>query len=465
MRPRYQARRLADFARALRLARELAAHEEWPRKRFDAWQAARVQEIIGFAATRSAFYRERFAGRPLDAAPLASLPTLDKETLMERWDDVVTVPELSLPGAEAHLDGLERDDYLAGRFRVMATGGTTGRRGVFVFDRGEWSTCLAGFLRWSDWAGTGPRLPRLRVASVSATSPVHMTARYGMSIDVGLHRLLRLDARSPVDELAAAIGRFRPDALIGYPSVLALLALEQLEGRLHVAPRTVSTTSEVRAPEMTERIRAAWGVEPFDVYGITEAGIFAVDCEQHAGKHLFEDLAMVEVVDEAGRPVPDGEAGARLLVTNLFNRTLPLIRYELDDLVTLSPDPCPCGRPMRVIAALEGRSDDVLQLPGASGETVAVHPHALRSPLARFAEVAQYRVVHDGGGVHVELVLRAGAAPGTAQRVAAALREALRELGADGPVEARPVERLARSAGPAGKLKLVESRATEGRKA
>jgi len=329
---------------------------------------------------------------------------------------------------------------------------------VFVFDRREWSACVAGFLRWSDWSGTRPRLPRLRVATVSATSPLHMTARYGLSIDVGLHRLLRLDARAPLDELRAAIDRFQPDALIGYPSVLALLALEQLEGRLDVAPRTVSTTSEVRTPEMTERIRTAWGAEPFDVYGITEAGIFAVDCEHHAGKHLFEDLAFVEVVDEAGRAVPDGEPGARLLVTNLFNRTLPLIRYELDDLVTLSPEPCPCGRPLRVIATLEGRSDDILHLPGAAGGTVAVHPHALRSPLARFGEVAQCRVVHDEDGVHVELVLRANASPDTPERVAEALGDALRELGADPPVDARPVDGLERAAGPAGKLKLVESR-------
>jgi phenylacetate-CoA ligase len=197
---------------------------------------------------------------------------------------------------------------------------------------------------------------------------------------------------------------------------------------------------------------------PFDVYGITEAGIFAVDCEHHAGKHIFEDLAMIEVVDEAGRPVPDGEPGARLLVTNLFNRTQPLIRYELEDLVTLSPEPCPCGRPLRIIAALDGRSDDILHLPGTGGGTVAVHPHALRSPLARFAEVAQYRVVHDREGVHLELVLRESAAPDTAERVAGAVRTALGELGADGRVEARSVPRLERAPGPAGKLKLVESR-------
>jgi phenylacetate-CoA ligase len=458
MRPGYHARRLGEFARGLRLSRELAGHEGWSRDRFEVAQAAWLRDIVAFAGARSPFYRERFAGRPLADAPLASLPTLDKETLMERWDDVVTVPGLRLADVEAHLDGLERDDYLDGRFRAMATGGTTGRRGVFVFDRREWCACVAGFLRWSDWSGTRPRLPRLRVATVSATSPLHMTARYGLSIDVGLHRLLRLDARAPLDELRAAIDRFQPDALIGYPSVLALLALEQLEGRLDVAPRTVSTTSEVRTPEMTERIRTAWGAEPFDVYGITEAGIFAVDCEHHAGKHLFEDLAFVEVVDEAGRAVPDGEPGARLLVTNLFNRTLPLIRYELDDLVTLSPEPCPCGRPLRVIATLEGRSDDILHLPGAAGGTVAVHPHALRSPLARFGEVAQCRVVHDEGGVHVELVLRANASPDTPDRVAEALGDALRELGADPPVDARSVDGLERAAGPAGKLKLVESR-------
>jgi phenylacetate-CoA ligase len=458
MRPRYHARRLGDFARGLSLGRELAAHEEWSRERFEVWQAAWLRGIIGFAVTRSPYYRERFAGRPLDAARLASLPTLDKDTLMDRWDDIVTVSGLRLADVEAHLERLERDDYLGRRFRAMATGGTTGRRGVFVFDRREWSVCLAGFLRWSEWSGTRPRLPRLRIASVSATSPLHMTARFGMSIDIGLHRVLRLDARAPLDELCAALERFRPDALIGYPSILALLALEQLDGRLAVAPRTVSTTSEVRTPEMTERIRAAWDVDPFDVYGITEAGIFAVDCEHHAGQHLFEDLALVEVVDEEGRAVPDGEPGARMLVTNLFNRTQPLIRYELEDLVTLSPEPCPCGRPLRVIAALEGRTDDVLHLPGAGGGTVAVHPHALRSPLAGFSEVAQYRVVHDREGVHVELVLRATARPDTVERVARGLRAALREHGADQTVEARPVERLARAPGPAGKLKLVESR-------
>jgi phenylacetate-CoA ligase len=76
-------------------------------------------------------------------------------------------------------------------------------------------------------------------------------------------------------------------------------------------------------------------VEPFDWYGITEGGVLACDCASHQGMHLFEDLFWVENVDRHGHPVPDGAVGHKLLITDLFNRTQPLIRYELSDMVVL----------------------------------------------------------------------------------------------------------------------------------
>jgi phenylacetate-CoA ligase len=458
VRPRYAARRLADFARALRIHRRLAVRERWSRPQLEELQRRGLRELVAHAVAHSPLQRERLAG--LEDSELAGLPTMDKSLLMERWDEAVTVPGLRLADVEAHLAGLERDEYLAGGYRAMATGGTTGQRGVFAFDRREWSTCLAGFLRWSDFMGVRPRLPRLRIAAVGAVSPLHMTARFADTVDVGLHRVLRLDARAPADELAAALQRFRPDTLNGYPSALALLADEQLEGRLSISPWRVATTSEVRTPEMEARIVAAWDQVPYDVYGITEVGIFAVDCPHHEGMHLFEDLAIVEVVDAEGRPVPDGEPGARVLVTNLFNRTLPLIRYELPDLVTVSPQACPCGRPFRLVTEVAGRADDVLALPGPDGRPVPVHPLALRSPLAGRSDVRQYRIVHDAGGLEVEVVLAGGvAAEVAAPEIAALLRERLSALGVQPPpVHVRPVAALTRAAGPAAKLKLIESR-------
>lgn len=450
-----------DVIPAFRAARELEKHDHWDRATLEAYSRGRLLAIVRHAAQASPYYREAFAGIALgDDLDVSALPTLDKATMLEHWDAIVTDQRLRLADVERVLDASTSDELYLGRYRTMASGGTTGRRGVFVYSTEDWREVLGGVVRWtSDYIGAAPRLPRrLRQATVLAGSPQHMTARMARSLDVGVHRFLRLDARSPIDELVPALNAFRPEALSAYASVAAMLADEQLAGRLRIAPRLVSTSSEVRTPEMHERIVAAWGAQPFDGYASTETGMLASDCDRHAGMHVFEDLVHVEVVDDAGRAVPDGTPGSRMFVTNLINRTLPLIRFELTDLVTIAPEPCPCGRPFKLIAALDGRTDDVLSLPAASGGTVSVHPLVLRSPLATLSDLRQYRIIHDDAGLHVEAVLAPGAGDAARAEIASKLRVALDDAGAGGvSVEVRAVEAIERHAG-SGKAKLVESR-------
>lgn len=428
--------------RAARLRGDFLARERMPRAELDAWRRERLAETVRHAAAQSPYWREHLAEADLTGEiDPASLPTLDKATLMDEWDRIVTDQRLRLADVEAHIDTIEGDALLHGEYRAFATGGTTGRRGVFVYSRAEWIWQLGNFLRLQATLGIAPRLPRrLRVASVSATSPVHMTSRYGMSLDVGLHRVLRLDAREPTETLVAALERFKPDALIGYPSAIALIAQE----RPRIAPSILATTSEVRTAEMTAAIRAAWGVEPFDVFGITECGIFAADCERHAGLHVYEDLAWIEHEED------------RILVTPLYTRTQPLIRYALSDLVEVDPDPCPCGRTTIRWKTVEGRADDILHLRCAGG-TVAVHPLTLRSPLARCDEVRQYRIVKDAGGLHVRVVPR-GEPEAARAEVLAALGTALRARGVEERLEVETVVALERDAGHSGKFKLIEVR-------
>lgn len=133
------------------------------------------------------------------------------------------------------------------------------------------------------------------------------------------------------------LNSFDPEWLHAYPSIAALLAEEQEAGRLRITPRVVSTSSELRTEQMTERIRAAWGHAPFDCYGVTEVGLFGAECEQHRGIHAFDDLFIFEVVDDDYRAVPEGETGTRILVTNLFARTQPLVRYEVTDMIAVAP--------------------------------------------------------------------------------------------------------------------------------
>jgi phenylacetate-CoA ligase len=459
---RQPAGRLADAAVALRRSRELLARDAWPAERLRAYQSARLSELVGHAKAGSPFYRDLY--RDVDTSEpveLAQLPVTDKATLMERFDVATTDPGLRLAEVERHLDELMGDELYRGRYRALATGGSSGRRGVFVADRDEWRHYLAGQLRINDYIGLGPRLSgRQRVATVAAPSPVHVTYRMSVSLDFGLHRILRLDCTSPLEQLVEPLNRHQPEVLYGYPSMLELLASEQLEGRLRIAPATIVSSGETHTDDVVEHVRKAWDVEWFQLYGTTEAPVLGAHCSHHNGLHLFEDMVLMEVVDERNRPISPGSPGERVLITNLVARTQPLIRYAISDLVTIDPQPCPCGRPFRLIAAVEGRSDDILRVPAADGTELAVHPLTLRSPMAAIAGVKQYRIVYDHPHLRVRAALAADASPDLARdRIETGLGQRLAAIGA-GPLvlEVAFVDRIEDGRDLAGKLRVVESR-------
>jgi phenylacetate-coenzyme A ligase PaaK-like adenylate-forming protein len=427
---------------AVLMARVLALRALWhPRERWDASRIAAhreraVAQARRHAVERSPFYRRLHGG--LADAPLGVLPPVTKAQLMERWDEAVTVPGLRLADAEAHLHDLVEHDGdpgvpWRGRWWVAATAGTTGRRGVFVWDRREWAAVLASYARANDWAGllTWPLHP-VRVAVVSSRRPTHQSAAVGASLHSSVVPTLRLDATAPLASAVAALNDFGPDLLVGYASVLRPLAAEQLAGRLHVAPRAVMSASEVLSPPAARDMAAAWGSPPIDVYAATETAGLASTCS--AGRrHLYEDLVIAEPVDSDYRPVPDGVPGEKLLVTVPFARTVPLIRYEMSDRIAVDGRGCPCGRAFALLAGVEGRAEDILTLPGRAGP-VDIHPNVFHDALDG-VPVTGWQVVQRPDGIDVLLeglpegpesaraaqridsALAAAGAPGTRVRV------------------------------------------------
>ena len=230
----------------------------------------------------------------------------------------------------------------------------------------EWTSTIASYARAQDWAGVRPRLVgHARMAVVSSTSPSHQSALVGATVKSPFLVTERYDAAAPLNETVAALNRFQPEILVAYGSMLRILADEQRAGRLSITLRAVNGSSEPLTPETRAGVRDAWQVECFDVYAATETSGVAAECDAHHGLHVFEDLVILEVVDDQYRAVAPGETGTRALVTVLSSRTLPLIRYELTD---------PCGRGFGRIAGVEGRSDDVLRMPADDGHAVLVHP-------------------------------------------------------------------------------------------
>jgi phenylacetate-CoA ligase len=447
--------KLPNFARAARHERELHRHEGFDRARLDEHRQQALARIVAHARARSPFYRDLYASHGVnDQTPLHLLPPVDKTELMERFDDWVTDPRVTLADAQHHLSS-GSEGVLGGRFVVAASGGSSRRPGVFVFDSNEWDAVCAIALRASRWCGLTPHLPRRRVAFVHAPGAQHMADRVSRTFELGIHRAQRLAATQPTDELVATLNEFQPTALVGYASVIALLAAQQIDGQLNIAPSIVVTDGEPRGAEMTDRIRTAWGQEPFDYYAVTETGGgLALDCQAHDGRHVFEDTSIVEVVDVDDQPVPDGHRGHHLLVTNLFSLTQPYIRYRLSDMTAYKPGTCTCGLAFRRLEPIDGRHDDILELPGRTGTAVPLHSTAFAS-LFTLDGVAELEVVQRGQQLHITVVPRSSTeSEAVITRVRQQAAATLESYGCDTHPQIQLVSHLNRHP-IAGKIKLV----------
>ena len=434
------------------ISRVLFLRAAWRRR--DHWDAAQItahqdqalRELRRATYAGSEFYRRHHAG--LHDAPLDQLPSVTKADLMAHFDEAVTTPDLTLADLENHLLSLVQSGGdpgvpWKGRWWAAATAGTTGRRGTFIWNRSEWGTILASYARANDWAGISAGLTRpLKMALVSSRVPTHQSAVVGASLRSGLVPTLRLDVTAPMGETVAALNRFQPRVLVGYASALKPLAAEQRAGRLHISPQGVMSASEVLTPHTASELETAWGSAPFDVYAATETAGIASPCT-YRKRHVYEDLLIIEPVDRTGNPVPAGTTGAKLLCTVLFSRTLPLIRYEMSDTVRLGGRDCPCGRAFTVLEDIEGRIEDVLQLPGKTG-IVNVHPIVFHHILDQTA-AAGWQIIQEASGLRV---LMAGLAPGAStEGVRTAVEDALTDAGVvDTQVELRVVERVERTA-------------------
>jgi phenylacetate-coenzyme A ligase PaaK-like adenylate-forming protein len=237
----------------------------------------------------------------------------------------------------------------------------------------------------------------------------------------------------PLDEIVERLNAIGAPTLYGYPSVLAPLAREQPAGRLKLELLRVTCTSEMLLPELRDEIRDGFGAPIIDTFGSTE-GLVGVSEPDDDALIFNSDCCIVELVDEANRPVPDGTPSAKVLVTNLTNRLQPLIRYELTDRFLRLP-PAPDHGHVR--ARVEGRTDDAFTY-GA----VTVHPLVVRSQLVKTPGIAEYQVRQTPAGLDVAAV--AGGRVDT-DDVRARLVRALVDAGVvDAEVTVRVVERLDR---------------------
>lgn len=447
---------IATLLTVLPALRQLRKREQWSREQLEAYQAQALSQLRDFVYQHSPFY-QRFH-RGLTDRALGELPILTKTMMMENFDDLVTDRAIHLEDIRVRMSTLQSDQRYLDRYWVTATSGSSGQPGIFLFNRAEWATVIASFARGQEWGGLKVDLRhRRKMAVVSSTSALHMSFRVGLTVQSPWVSTLRLAAAEPLPSVVHQLNDFQPDVLVAYASMARILAEEQHAGRLQIQPTVIFTSSEVLTEKTRQRVEDAWGKILFNEYAATESGGLAAERNDHRGLYLFEDLVIFEIVDEQNRPVPPGVYGDKVLLTTLFNRTQPLIRYELHDRVRLASEPYSAGSPFALIDGIQGRTEDTLYFPGMQGGEVAVHPNVFHHVMDT-VPTNGWQIVQGTDGLMVLLSSVRDAFPD--ETLVDELRQALANQGVVvPPIIVQRVEAIPK--GASGKAPLIRSSRTQ----
>lgn len=383
-------------------------HQErmgWSRAEILGHQRTALRDLLAHAIEHSPFHGRRLAGidpASVDPSNMAELPIMTKAQMMSSFDDVVTDRSLTRDRVE---DALARTGHepvpILDSYIAYASGGSSGVRGVFVYDLDAICEFVGAFTR-----GLVRRLQPLSgmlppggmpIAFVAAGNAVHLTGSAEALTAGGTlgFRYINVPATDSLPAVVARLNEISPPILGGYPSMLVRLAAEQTEGRLHISPMAVTSTSEPLSPEAADLIRSAFGVPLVNTFGATE-GLTGASLPDDEAIVFAEDTCIVELVNEQYQPVPAGVPSAKVLLTTLTNRIQPLIRYELTDRFLRLPAAPEHGY---LRASVDGRADDAFKY-----GTVTVHPHVIRSVFVKTSEVTEYQVRQTKDGLQAELV-------------------------------------------------------------
>jgi len=380
----------------------------WSADKLEIERQRALRSLLTRAIANSPFHANRLVGidpAEFTEAQLPSLPVMTKQDMMAGFDGIVTDPRLTFEVIERHLATVDEgvDDYLFDRYRVIVSSGSSGLRGCYVYDWDEWTTLglMATRSRLTMLDGS-PRPPGSATANLFGSGATTLSSAMRSFLARPADPYLHLPMSTAIPELVDVLNAAQPMVVQAYPSALDLLALEARSDRLRIAPRFVESGGELLTERTRADIREVWGTEIDDCWGLSE-GIYAFSCPAGTGMHLPDDLIIVEPVDVDGIPVQSGAPAAKVYITNLYNHTQPLIRFEVSDALTVVEGPCVCGSAHRRIEGLVGRNDVVFEY----GDGVRAYPIVLAFAIGEERGLIEYQVQQTSRGVTIRAVAEA----------------------------------------------------------
>lgn len=347
----------------------------------------RFTRLVSYLQKHSPYYARIIAERKIDprVATPADFPSLTKPEFIANFDEIVTAPGVTRQRIEAFLEkSHDPADLMDGRYVIAHSSGTSGQLAYCAYTLKEWVQGWTSFFRAVPVFGPLPR----KTAFIGATTGHFAAVTLSQTthwLKIGLfHKSRRFDVNTPWGETLDGLNAFQPHNLSCYGSILGELCAEQERRRLKISPRTIICGGDPLPSADRARAERVFGVPVIDIYATTETSILGITEPKSQGMVLLEDDLWIEWQDD------------HLLVTNLRNRTTPLIRYVVSDI--LKPAAVQEGynyyRGFRRVESIDGRREDKIVLVNESGQTDFIHPLLIVEFFVRGAE--RFQVVCTG---------------------------------------------------------------------
>lgn len=370
--------------------REARRDASLTREQYEAARLEKFRKLVRFANRHSPFYADiiRERGINIDACAPADFPVLTKTILMANFDRIVTDKRITKQAISDFLQ-ISKDpaEKFIGRYRVMHTSGTSGEVGYFVYSSADWLGGLLGgnLRRRRRMMGRRKRVRggRFRVAFYGATGGHFAGVTMVTSASRGIASLFAdvrtFEINAPLPDTIEQLNAFQPDALGGYTAALRMLGEKQRDGFLKIAPMGIAATGETCTRSDMEFLKACFGAEVTSAYGCTEH--LALGASDPGGETMtLNDANLIFEFHED-----------HSLITNLFNYTMPLIRYRMSDILIPVPLNDPDDKRL-VIRNVVGRTEKVPTFVNREGVEDFISPHTINEIIVAGAARFQFRI-------------------------------------------------------------------------
>jgi phenylacetate-CoA ligase len=370
---------LAKAAFALHLARQFARSARHGGAANDARLSRRARalaHILKVAAARSVYYRRALAGiDPQCADPLSAVPLLDRQTLVERFDDIVTVPGICARELDTYFKlPFDFSRRLRGEFLAFHTSGSSGKPAYLMWGAREFGISTGAFLYHATSRLGGVLAPRRRrrwrVAYIGILDD-YVGGNSWVHAMRGIARVGMFSAFEPMTGLCSQLERFDPDILISKPTILGEVARRRARGEVRLQPSAVFFAGENIAPQDRSDIRASFDVRPYNSYSMCEIGPIALEhVSDDDVLSVYDELVHIELFDDDGRPIRDYYRPGNIVATNLYNTTMPVLRYKTGDRAYFVPrDGSTLGT---CLSYIQGRNTKTFTFRTADGKRIRV---------------------------------------------------------------------------------------------